>query len=131
MKAMVACLGALLIGAVLSTSAFGQQPFSNVAPSPTTSPYLNLANRGGGSQGFGAYQSLVQPQIQQQQLNVQQQQQIQHLQREQQKSLTGGPGNGPQRGISGEIRGTGHVSAFMDFLHYYPRPAASAQAPRQ
>jgi hypothetical protein len=108
-----------------------QQPFSNVQSSPTTSPYLNLTGRNGASSGFAAYQNLVLPQLQQQQTNLQQQQQIQHLQQQQQKSLVGGLPGEPQRGISTAIRGTGHVTAFMDYLHYYPRPGGFAQAPRQ
>src|SRR5262249_38161165 len=107
------------------------QPFSNIQSSPTTSPYLALTNRSGANNGFAAYQTYVQPQLQQQQLNLQQQQQIQHLQRQAQKSLTGGGGVG-ERGSSTTIRGTGHVSAYMDFLHYYNRQAGGQpQAPRQ
>jgi hypothetical protein len=122
-------LGAL----ILPTSVRAQQPFSNTQSSPTTSPYLTLTNRNGTGNGFAAYQNYVVPQLQQQQVNLQQQQQIQHLQQEQQKSLVGGMGGGPgQRGISNQIRGTGHVTAYMDYLHYYSRPnTGSAQAPRQ
>ena len=129
MGLIAAVLGAL----ALPSSAVAQQPFSNSQSSPTTSPYLALTNRNGGSNGFAAYQNYVLPQIQQQQINTQQQQQIQHLQQEQQKSLTEGGGLGQtQRGISNQIRGTGHLTAYMDYLHYYTRPSAgSAQAPRQ
>jgi hypothetical protein len=110
----------------------GQQPFSNTTSSPTTSPYLTLTNRSGGANGFAAYQNYVVPQIQQQQTNLQQQQQIQHLQQEQQKSLTGGGFGSGTRGISSQIRGTGHVTAYMDYLHYYSRPnGGQPQAPRQ
>jgi hypothetical protein len=117
----------LAIG-LMSSSAAAQQPFSNTQSSPTVSPYLNLTTRNGANNVPGAYQTLVQPFFQQQQTNLQQQQQIQGLQKQQQTSLTG-----PEhRGISAEIRGTGHVTAYMDYLHYYQRPSGgTAQAPRQ
>jgi hypothetical protein len=134
MKHLVIFLSFVIAGAMVSAKpALGQQPFSNTQSSPTTSPYLTLTNRNGTSNGFAAYQNYVLPQLQQQQTNIQQQQQIQHLQQEQQKSLTSGGGLGQsQRGISSQIRGTGHVTAYMDYLHYYPRPGAGQpQAPRQ
>ncbi|HTQ39628.1 MAG TPA: hypothetical protein VMJ32_11400 [Pirellulales bacterium] len=119
------CVFALTV-LTLSNAAQAQQPFSNVQSSPTVSPYLNLTNRGNG--GLANYQTLVQPFLQQQQTNIQQQQQIQGLQKQQQATLTG-----PEsRGISNTIRGTGHVTAYMDYLHYYQRPGTGyAQAPRQ
>jgi hypothetical protein len=116
---------------MLQKAALAQQPFSNIQSSPTTSPYLTLTNRNGSGNGFAAYQNYVLPQIQQQQVNAQQQQQLQHLQQQQQKTLTGGAGGAP-RGISGAIRGTGHITAYMDYLHYYQRPSGGQpQAPRQ
>jgi hypothetical protein len=92
-----------------------------------------LTNRNGQANGFAAYQNYVLPQIQQQQVNAQQQQQLQHLQEQQQKSLTSGGGLGQaQRGISSQIRGTGHITAFMDYSHYFTRSAGGQpQAPRQ
>ncbi|HZZ28096.1 MAG TPA: hypothetical protein VFE46_08845 [Pirellulales bacterium] len=130
MKYLLMCVSsaALAMGGMLSTAA-AQQPFSNTQSSPTVSPYLNLTTRqGGGGNVPGAYQTLVQPFIQQQQTNLQQQQQLQSLQKQQQTSLTGPE----RRGISSEIRGTGHVTTYMDYLHYYARPASGTpQAPRQ
>jgi hypothetical protein len=133
MKHLVIFLSIVIAGVMaLSKPVLGQQPFSNVQSSPTTSPYLTLTNRNGASNGFAAYQNYVLPQIQQQQTNIQQQQQIQHLQQQQQKSLTGGGGGGGPRGISTQIRGTGHVTAYMDYLHYYSRSGGGQpQAPRQ
>jgi hypothetical protein len=128
MKYFFLCLNAVVIIWLLSSSAMAQQPFSNIQSSPTVSPYLNLVGRNGQGTGFGAYQNLVQPFIQQQQINNQQQQQIQSLQHQQQASLTGPE----RRGISTEIRGTGHVTAYMDYLHYYSKQtSANPQAPRQ
>jgi hypothetical protein len=132
MKSLKLGLGIIAIGVFfVARPADAQQPFSNVQSAPTTSPYLTLTNRNGGSNGFAAYQNYVLPQIQQQEINQQQQQQLQHLQQQQQKSLTGGGGQS-ERGISSQIRGTGHVTAFMDYLHYYNRtPGGQPQAPRQ
>ena len=107
---------AVLFGAC---AARAQQPFSNIQQSPTVSPYLNLMNRS--SVGLPTYQTLVKPQIDQQEQNIQQQQQISRLQQHQ-KSLVANQERGmAQRGISNEIRGTGHVTVFMDYLHYYQR----------
>jgi len=103
----------------LSSLAMAQQPFANVQQSPTTSPYLNLLQRQ--NSGTPTYQSLVKPQLQQQQDNARQQQQIQHLARQQSKLAAGGLTQAP-RGISTDIRQTGHLTANMDYLHYYQRP---------
>ena len=117
-------LGTLVILALSSGVAQAEQPFANVQQSPTTSPYLNLLNRQG--TGLPTYQSLVKPQIQQQQENARQQQQIQHLARQQSK-LAGGGLTQATRGISTEIRQTGHVTASMDYLHYFQRPGQPRQ----
>src|SRR5690242_2932981 len=117
MKHIAICFVLIVAAALISCHpAAAQQPFSNVQSSPTTSPYLTLTNQRGSANGFAAYQNYVVPQLQQQQVNAQQQQQIQHLQQQQQKSLTGGIGQA-QRGISSQIRGTGHITAFMDYSH--------------
>ena len=106
-------------------AARAQQPFSNIQQSPTVSPYLNLMNRS--NVGLPTYQTLVKPQIDQQEQNFQQQQQISRLQQHQ-KSLVANQERGmAQRGISNEIRGTGHVTVFMDYLHYYQRAPNSRQ----
>ena len=121
MRRIIQCLMLFAIGVViLPHSANAQQPFSNVQSAPTTSPYLTLTTRNGQANGFAAYQNYVQPQLNQQQVNAQNAQQIQHLQQQAQKNLTGstGPGGAP-RGISTNIRGTGHLSTYMDYLHYY------------
>ncbi len=98
----------------------GQLPFSNIQQSPTVSPYLNLLSSQQRT-GLPAYQTLVQPILQQQQQSAFQQGQIQRLQN-QQSALSHGAGlANPARGASSAIRGTGHVTAFMDTSHYYPR----------
>jgi flagellar basal body-associated protein FliL len=117
--------GTMTILFSLSTCVKAQQPFSNIQQSPTVSPYLNLLNRN--NTGLPNYQTLVRPAIDQQEQNVQQQQQIQKLQH-QQKSLISNSERGlAQRGISNEIRGTGHVTVFMDYSHYYARAPAGSR----
>lgn len=116
----------------LPLAATAQQPFSNVQSSPTTSPYLTLTTRQGQANGFAAYQNYVQPLINQQQVNQQNAQQIQHLQQQAQKNLTGGTPGATPRGISTQIRGTGHLATYMDYLHYYGRfGGGQPQAARQ
>jgi hypothetical protein len=113
---------AVLLGAC---AARAQQPFSNIQQSPTVSPYLNLLNRT--NAGLPTYQTLVRPALDQQDQNIQQQQQINQL-KQHQKSLVANQERGmSQRGISNEIRGTGHVTVFMDYLHYYQRVPNSRQ----
>lgn len=99
----------------LAATTFAQQPFSNVQQTPTVSPYLNLLNRQG--LGLPNYQTLVRPQLQTDQQFSKQQSQISRLAKQQaglaSQGLTG------SRGISTQIRGTGHVTRFMDTSHYF------------
>src|SRR5215471_8119144 len=98
MKTIKTCFAVCVAFGALATvsSAWGQQPFSNIYQSPTVSPYLNLTNRGAG--GVSNYQSLVRPLIDQQQQDIHQQQQIQHLSQQQQALAAGGLTQ-PARGI--------------------------------
>ncbi|HEY2760481.1 MAG TPA: hypothetical protein VGI75_07050 [Pirellulales bacterium] len=120
MKLNVA-LFAAMVASILGAAgiARAQQPFQNIQQAPTVSPYLNLVNNNNSSRSgaFPAYQTLVEPFLQQQQ----QQQQINQLQKTTQQLTTGGLTQ-PARGASNTIRGTGHVTATMDYLHYYTRP---------
>jgi hypothetical protein len=103
----------------MTKPAFAQLPFSNTQQTPTVSPYLNLLGSHSAN-GLPAYQTLVQPILQQQEQAAQQQGQITKLQK-QQSALANGAGlTNPARGASTAIRGTGHVTAFMDYSHYYP-----------
>jgi hypothetical protein len=133
MRRIIQCLMLFAIGVmVLPHSAIAQQPFSNVQSSPTTSPYLTLTTRSGQANGFAAYQNYVQPLINQQQVNQQNAQQLQHLQQQAQKNFTGGANGAAPRGISTQIRGTGHLSTYMDYLHYYGKfGGGQPQAQRQ
>jgi hypothetical protein len=121
---LIAAFGALVV-IVSTSSAQAQQPFSNIQQSPTVSPYLNLLNRS--NVGLPNYQTLVRPMLDQQEQNIQQQQQINQL-KQHQKSLVANQERGlAQRGISNEIRGTGHVTVFMDYSHYYQHGPAGAR----
>jgi len=122
LRAGFVAAAAALIALASASRSEAQQPFSNIYQQPTVSPYLNLLNRS--NAGLPSYQTLVRPQIEQQQQDIKQRLDIQKLQRGQ-KSLIANQERGlAQRGISNEIRGTGHVTVFMDYLHYYPRPGA-------
>jgi len=87
-------------------------------PSPTLSPYLYLFGTGGNT--FGAlpnYQAYVQPALQQNQLNAQNQYSISQLQQQlNQVRTTTGLGT---TGFSGHIRPTGEAATYMNFSHYY------------
>jgi hypothetical protein len=130
MKTVIARMAfALLIAIGAKSTAMAQLPFSNAAPAPTVSPYLNLLNNRGNT-GLPAYQTLVQPILQQQQDSQQQQSQISRLAHNQKASSLAATGLGGQaRGISNEIRGTGHPTSFLTYGSYYPRPQATSNDP--
>ncbi len=117
MKLIYSFLAVIATTIALAVSASAQQPFSNIQQQATVSPYLNLLNRQG--TGLPSYQTLVRPQLRSDQEFARQQNQIQRLQR-QQSGLAAGGSLGP-RGISTQIRGTGHVTRFMDTSHFFPQ----------
>ncbi len=97
------------------TASAEQLPFSNAIPNrPAVSPYLNLLQPN--APGVSNYQLLVRPQLQQREELIKQQAQIRQIQRQVER---GQPGGVPIRG-SQEIRATGHETAFMNYLHFYP-----------
>src|SRR5437762_2134344 len=102
--------------ALMAGSASAQSPYSD---RPTVSPYLNLLR----TDQFGTilppnYQTLVRPQLDQQQQIQQQQGQINNLQ---QQNRRGAPAS-QQRGLSS----TGHRAPdfsehrYLNYSHYYP-----------
>jgi hypothetical protein len=109
-------LATLTAAALVARAAKAEQlPFSNVGPSrPAVSPYLNLLTPN--APGVSNYHTLVRPQFQQREEQLRQQAQIRQIQRQVER---GQPGGVPIRG-SQEIRATGHETAFMNYLHYYP-----------
>jgi hypothetical protein len=113
---MFFALATLAAVAIVSVDARGEQlPFSNVGPlRPAVSPYLSLLTPN--APGVSNYHTLVRPQFQQREEQLRQQAQIRQIQRQVER---GQPGGVPIRG-SQEIRATGHETAFMNYLHYYP-----------
>jgi len=123
-------LRSILLGAIAgifftASQASAQQPFQNYQQSPTTSPYLNLTARGAQPQ---AYQNLVRPQLEQQQQNLQTQRQINNL-TAQQANLAQAGLTQPARGVSAQIRGTGHIAGFMITGNYFSRPQTNTNDP--
>ena len=102
-----------------------QQPFQDYQQSPTVSPYLNLTQRNNGTQ---AYQTLVRPLLEQQQQNLRTQRQISNLTAQQQNLAQGGLTQ-PARGVSAQIRGTGHIAGFMITGNYFSRPQTNTTDP--
>jgi hypothetical protein len=81
---------------------------------PTVSPYLNLFQIN--SQGLIPYQSLVRPQIEQQDALNRQAGAIQQLQQQVNTPSGGGGGGGRQ---------TGHTTYFMNYSHFYRAPGSA------
>lgn len=100
--------------------ASAQVQFSAAPSSPTVSPYLNLVFNQ--RPNTPTYQTLVRPLVQGRQDLLQQQSQISSLQG-QANSLQGQISQKTQQtgGASTGIRGTGHQTAMMNYLHYYPQ----------
>lgn len=92
------------------------KPFSSVSRDPVVSPYLNLF-RNGFDGDFDNYNTLVRPQLQQQAINTQFQQQQQMLSRQYQQ-LTARPSFNPQ-GSQSQMP-TGHTTTFNNLSRYYP-----------
>ena len=120
----------ILVGAITgivfaASRASAQQPFQNFQQSPTVSPYLNLTQNRGNSQ---TYQTLVRPLLDQQQQNLQTQRQINNLTAQQQNLAQAGLTQ-PARGVSAQIRGTGHIAGFMITGSYFSRPQTNTSDP--
>jgi hypothetical protein len=106
------------IGLGVGNSFSGSKPFSSFSPGPTVSPYLNLFRTDLSGNNALNYQTLVEPQLRQQQLN----QQVQK--REQQtnyrlQAIAAQADFNPQG--SREEFPTGHQTVFMYYGHYYPQ----------
>jgi hypothetical protein len=96
------------------------KPFSNFSPSPTTSPYLNLFREDFAGESDLNYNTLVRPQIQQQQFNQQVQRQGQEIARRMQSMAAQGDFN-PQ-GDKNQFP-TGHQTVFGYYGHFHPNKA--------
>lgn len=107
------CLG-------LSSVASAQNPYGNRATRnlarPTTSPYLNLFNNGGGRGGFGLnYYQQVRPQQQFRGAFQRQANQITSLQAAQQNANAAGTSQAPTSGLNT----TGHPTSFLSTQGYF------------
>jgi hypothetical protein len=98
----------------------GELPFSNSTyRRPTVSPYLNLQQQGlNPMQAQNVYQTMIQPQIQQQQQQIEQLSQRRQMSRLQnQVQQIGRDTTGRQ--IDESIRPTGHRATYLNYSHYY------------
>lgn len=111
-----------------STSSRGSKPFSSYQSSPTVSPYLNLFRtdlQGGGN--FN-YSTLVQPQLQQQQMNQQIERQNSQTNRRLQ-SIAAQMDYNPQG--SKDQYPTGHQTVYNYMGHYYQPAQVKQKQQRQ
>ena len=98
----------------------GQLPFSNSTyRRPAVSPYMQLQQQGYNPlQSQNIYQTMVQPQLQQQQQQIEQLTQNRQMQKLQnQVQQIGRDTTGRQ--IDESIRATGHRATYMNYSHYY------------
>ena len=123
--------GAGRIGLGLGTSYSGSKPFSGFSQGPAVSPYLNLfrTDSNGGVNPLN-YQTLVAPQLRQQQLN--QQQQSQNQQTTTRLQAISAQADYNVQGSKEEYP-TGHQTVFQYTGHYYPqqRPHQKKRAQAQ
>jgi hypothetical protein len=105
------------IGLGIGDSYSGTKPFSNFSHGPTVSPYLNLFRQDQNGDTAFNYNTLVEPQLRQQQLNQQQQQQNQLTTRRLQAISAQADYN--VQGSKEEFP-TGHQTVFQYMGHYYP-----------
>lgn len=95
------------------------KPFAAHRPSSTVSPWMNMFRDDLSGNGDLNYQTLVQPQLQQQQINRQLERQNLALGQRVQ-AVSAQSAYQPQG--STQIYPTGHPTAFMNYMHYYPTP---------
>jgi hypothetical protein len=99
----------------------GSTPFANTYRRPAVSPYMQLQQQGYNPlQQQNIYQTMVQPQMQQQQQLIEQmdqrrqmgrlQNQVQQIQRGTQS-----------RQVDESIRATGHRATYMNYSHFFPQ----------
>jgi hypothetical protein len=93
------------------------RPFDSAgARRPTVSPYMNLLNNNNGI--ATNYQSLVRPQVEQQNFNARSSSAIKGLQRQAASSATR---SASTHEGNVKMRGTGHTAGRENYSHYYPQ----------
>ena len=97
----------------------GGKPFSNYSSQPTVSPYLNLFRNDLSGQSDLNYQTLVRPQLQQQQVNSQLQRQ--DIQNNRKLQAIAAQADFNPSGSRDEYP-TGHQTTFSYLGHYFPAP---------
>ncbi len=104
-------------GTVGSIGGPGSKPFANFSPSPTVSPYMNLFRTDLGGNDDLNFQTLVQPQLRQQEFNrrvgIQEQQMNRRLQ------AIAAQNSFSPRG-STNIMPTGHGATHRYYSHFFP-----------
>jgi hypothetical protein len=98
----------------------GELPFSNSTyRRPTVSPYMNLQQQGFNPfQNQNIYQTMVQPQVQQQQQQIEQLSQRRQMSKLQNQVQQIGRDTS-SRQLDESIRPTGHRATYMNYSHYY------------
>ncbi len=102
----------------VGTAGATSKPFSSVNTQPTISPYLGLFDGGLGDYNDLNYQTIVRPQIQQQQFNQQVVREAQSLNRRMSAISARNPYN--TQGNEG-VMPTGHAATFQYYSRFYPR----------
>jgi hypothetical protein len=109
------------IGLGSTTGSRGSKPFSSYSSAPTVSPYLNLFRTDLNTGSNFNYSTLVEPQLQQQQVN-QQLQRAAVQQNRKLQSIAAQADFNPE-GSKDEYP-TGHQTVFNYYGHYYTAPQA-------
>jgi len=115
--------GAALLAATTVPVTYGDQagskPFESVYRRPNVSPYYNLQQQSFNPiQNQNIYQTMVQPQLEQQRQQIEMLQQRRQLGRVQ-SQVRQIQQSSQARQIDETIRPTGHSSTYMNYLHYY------------
>jgi hypothetical protein len=93
------------------------KPFGNYSPAPTVSPYLNLFREDLDGQSDLNYQTLVRPQLRQQEFNDRVQRE--NMEMAQRLQSMGAQSDFNPRGSTSQPP-TGHQTVFQYYGHYYP-----------
>jgi hypothetical protein len=124
MRAMVMAIGAVAAasaGTALAQQGQGNLPFSSVYRRPTVSPYIQLQQQGMNPlQNQNVYQTMVQPQLQQQQQQITQLQQARQMTK-MQNQVQQIQRDTSARQLDESIRPTGHRATFQNLSHFYPQ----------
>ena len=124
MRAMVMAIGAVAAasaGTALAQQGQGNLPFSQIYRRPTVSPYIQLQQQGMNPlQNQNVYQTMVQPQLQQQQQQITQLQQARQMTK-MQNQVQQIQRDTSARQLDESIRPTGHRATFQNLSHFYPQ----------